>query len=178
MKNNDYQLLFDISNSYENHLINKYGSLSIFYKDAPYDNYFEKFKQELVSNLIFIGAGKCCEVYSTKENFYVLKIHIPYNEKLDLRSNPSKQIFEICKSKSEPDQDTNYAHPKAVLHFLCLEYITPNGLAGIQQKADCTAEARQKAYKLFGNIDPYLQKCNHINNMGMLDDKPVYIDWF
>lgn len=175
---NDYNYLSDICNIYENYILSNFGSLKNFYYEAYINDAYEKFKNEITSELKLIGSGKCCQVYY-KDNFhYVIKLHTPYNERIDLRNNPTKEICEISKFEIEPSEKTNWADPRALKYFLPYEYITANGLAGIQRKVDCSTEGQKRSYDLFGEIDPYLRICNHIKNMGLLNNNPVFVDWY
>jgi hypothetical protein len=148
---------------------------AIYGTNLEFSKKYEEFKKNLVSGLEFCGSGKCCQVY--KFDNKVIKLYVPYNEKISLLSYPTREDFEISKQYKEPCDETGWKPPLAVKHFLLCDYITKQGFAAVQKFIDCSSDARKEAYRLFGLIDPFLQRWNHIGNMGLDEGNPVYIDW-
>lgn len=169
-----FDILKQIADNYESYILSK-TTIMKFYRDMEFSEKYEDFKAKIVSNLQFIGSGSCCVVYDGGE--YVLKLHTPYGDKIDLHSNPTKEQVLEWKKYPKPCKETNFADPFAAQYMLCFEYVTPAGFAGIQKKADCSLHGRKEAYRLFMQIHPFLCRYNNLSNMGLFEGKPVYVDW-
>ena len=123
-----------------------------------------------------LDGGQQCLVYASKH--YVLKLrHNVAGCHIDLRKSPDQALLEICKQYSEACKETRWCDPVAATYFLLFDYLTPQGLAAVQKRVDCSYKARLAAGALFFGIDPYLVRCNHATNYGMDGERPVYIDW-
>ena len=175
--------LTDIANKYETEVLLllppplKTFDFYKLWKWPEKENQYESIIPKLLSNyeLKSIGSGSCCAVYRHKD--YVIKLHTPYNEKINLLCNPTRHTLELCRKYAEPCDETGWYDLKAVEHFLFYEFITTEGFAAVQKFVDCSANARLQAREKFMNIDPYLVRCNHLANCGLDGENPVYIDW-
>lgn len=149
--------LKDLANRYEKKILDEVGGIKDFYR--IYDRAYQPILNEIKEDLIPVGGGRCCYVF-TDGSGYVLKLHHPWDERYCFKCDPdpNDSVFGI-----------NY--------YIFPNYITDQGLAAVQEMVDCSQESRVKAYKLFGEIDEALTRINHIKNMGLKNGKPVYVDW-
>lgn len=152
---NEIEYLSDMAIHYDSWIIKNMPNFYDDYWNENLDQY-ELFKNNLIFNLKYIDCGTCCSVY--RFNNFVLKLHTPYNNKMDLLSNPTKDndlgIDELARES-----------------FLFYDFISKNGYAAVQKFVDCSVEAKNKASSILGKV-------NTLSNFGMNGEVPVIIDWF
>ena len=148
--------LASLASQYEANIL-KLINIEKFYQ-IDWEDYFA-IRDRIIDGLTFVGSGCCCYVY-TDGSGYVLKLHHPCDAKYSFRCDPKPNSGAI-----------------GVAYYLFPIYYTKKGLAAVQLMVDCSPEAQKEAYRKFGKIDEVLTRCNHIKNMGLLDNKPVYVDW-
>jgi hypothetical protein len=156
------------------------GIENLFYYDSWDDGKLNQWWQALLAEttkgLKELDGGQQCLVYASKH--YVLKLrHNVSGCHIDLRNSPDQALLDICGQYREACKETGWRHPLAAPYFLLFDYLTPQGLAAVQKRVDCSKRARLAAGALFFAIDPYLVRCNHAANYGLDGERPVYIDW-
>lgn len=173
--------LIRIANEYDNWIMSEYQNINKFYSIVKSEIETEEYIKELMrmtSSLRLINSGQCSYVYHKPGDEYVLKIHYPFNEHVDLNSNPTLEIYDkIKKNPDVSDEEVLWYNKDAVPHFLFYDYVSKNGLAAIQKKVDCSYAAQRLAETEFNKINPKLTTWNHRKNYGMDGEKPVYVDW-
>ena len=145
---------------YDKYIMREFGPLDNFYCSANYyiDEY-EEIKGYYTRGLEYVGNGACSHVY--RMNRYVLKLHTPYNKKINLKAAPTdSRIFHA--------RDREY-------HFLFHEFTSENGLGAVQKYINCLPWAQDQAYYLL--TKHYNLKINAKSNCGMDDGRALIIDW-
>lgn len=110
---------------------------SQFYRELSGDNTIQDFiTVELTKGLTWVGSGSCSWVFTNNKG-YVLKLHVPWGEKISLLSNPSKQDIEWA-TKARDNEENRHGYAIDIRYFLPFNYITKNGFAGVQKQIDCS----------------------------------------
>lgn len=152
---NEIEHLTDIAIQYDSWIIKNMPNFYDDYWNENLDQY-ELFKNNLINSVKYVSNGTCCSVYRLEN--YVLKLHTPYCNKINLLCNPTK------------DNDLGIDE-SARESFLFYDFISESGYAAVQKFVDCSIEAQNKACSILGKV-------NCIRNFGMNGDTPVIIDWF
>jgi hypothetical protein len=104
---------------------------------AWYNTIIKRVSQDLEH----IGGGQQCLVYASQH--YVLKLRQNVSGcHIDLRNSPDQALLDICGQYTEPCEETHWRNPAAAPYFLVFDYLTPQGLAAIQKRVDCSSEAQ------------------------------------
>lgn len=79
-----------------------------------------------------------------------------------------KEVLKLLKPLADSEQALLKppTHPSALNY----DYITPHGMAAVQKLADTSPEAKKRAAAALSNA-------THLNNYGLLNGKPVLVDW-
>jgi len=152
---NEIEYLSNTAKDYDSWVIENMPDFYNDYLNEKLDQY-ELFKDNLINSLKYVNCGTCCSVYRFEN--YVLKIHTPYDNKINLLCNPTK------------NNDLG-AEESSRNNFLFYDFISENGYAAVQKFVDCSFNAQNKARSILGKV-------NCLANFGMNGDVPLIIDWF
>jgi hypothetical protein len=155
----ELERLIKRAHNYDKSVLNEFGNFNNFYSKAKiFHTRYEEILSYYTRKLEYVGNGACSYVY--RMNRYVLKLHVPYDKKINLKAAPTdSRIFHA--------RDREF-------HFLFHEYTSENGLGAVQKYIDCSREAQIKAYKILTEKG---LEINTKSNCGMNEGAAWIVDW-
>lgn len=163
----DLDELIELAIGYDEFIVDKYKTIKNFQKHDE-DNNIGEYVFNSKINLQLIGNGSCAVVY--KFNDYVIKFCYPGDMNIllvDYRFYPYEKY----------DEESNEFVRFISNHFLHFEFVSENGLSGIQPYAQCDNKSQNIAKEMFADISERLIRLNYIDNYGLYNGRPVYVDW-